>query len=165
MTQGNNSGLLEENPEIERYLYQRQQTHEVHQEPTQTALFEQEVNIEIETQTAKQNKQQRTLFDYTRLGVLGTQSSIVRPVVQAKNFELKLQLVQMVQQLATFNSLTIPNIYLENFLEVCDILKINGVSDDAIQLRAFPFSLKGKAKQWLQSLPHGSIRTRDQLVE
>nr|ABD63156.1 Retrotransposon gag protein [Asparagus officinalis] len=42
---------------------------------------------------------------------------------------------------------------------------MNGVSDDAIKLRLFPFSLRDKARAWLQSLPPGSITTWDQLSE
>ena len=36
-------------------------------------------------------------------------------------------------------------------MEICDTIKINGVSEDAIRLRLFPFSLKDKAKVWLNS--------------
>ena len=50
-----------------------------------------------------------------------------------------------------------------NFLEVCDIVKYNGVSDDAIRLRLFPFSLKEKAKHWLISEPLDSITSCDDL--
>ena len=38
------------------------------------------------------------------------------------------------------------NQHLANFLEICDTIKMNGVGDDAIRLRLFPFSLKDKAK-------------------
>ena len=43
------------------------------------------------------------------------------------------------------------NSYLSTFLEIYNTIKHNGVSDDAICLRLFPFSLKDKAKVWLQS--------------
>ncbi|BFG24791.1 hypothetical protein CerSpe_110650 [Prunus speciosa] len=56
-----------------------------------------------------------------------------------------------------------PNIHLAIFLEICDTSKFNGVSDDAIRLRLFPFSLKDKAKLWLLSQPQDSIRTWDDL--
>ena len=116
---------------------------------------------------AEQEGQQITLSDYARPSVMGTQSSIVLPPIMAQNFELKPGFIQMLQQSAQFNGLADedPNSHVENFLEVCDMLKINGVTDDAIKLRAFPFSLKGKAKQWLQSLPRASITTWEEMVE
>ena len=39
------------------------------------------------------------------------------------------------------------------------------MSEDAIRLRLFPFSLKDKAKSWLNSLPAGSITTWEQLAQ
>ena len=36
-----------------------------------------------------------------------------------------------------------PNSHLEVFLEIVDTVKMNGVSDDAIRLRLFPFCLQG----------------------
>ncbi|XP_027060802.2 uncharacterized protein [Coffea arabica] len=44
-----------------------------------------------------------------------------------------------------------PNSHLSTFLEICDTIKFNGVSDDAIKVKLFPFSLRDKAKVWLQS--------------
>ena len=58
-----------------------------------------------------------------------------------------------------------PNLHLSVFLEVCDTLKINGESIDAIRLRLFPFSLRDKARAWLHSLPPGSISTREELTK
>ncbi|KAL0416263.1 UNVERIFIED_CONTAM: hypothetical protein Slati_3458200 [Sesamum latifolium] len=46
-----------------------------------------------------------------------------------------------------------------NFLEICNTFRFNGVSNDAVRLRIFPFSLCDTAKDWLQSLPAGSITT------
>ena len=58
-----------------------------------------------------------------------------------------------------------PNLHLSVFLEVCDALKINGASTDAIWLRLFPFSLRDKARAWLHSLPPGSISMWDELTK
>ncbi|KAL5548049.1 hypothetical protein UlMin_003280 [Ulmus minor] len=49
-----------------------------------------------------------------------------------------------------------PNAHIAYFLEVCDLYKINGVSDDAIRLRVFPFSLRDRAREWLNSVPSGN---------
>ncbi|WRX31367.1 Reverse transcriptase domain - like 10 [Theobroma cacao] len=39
------------------------------------------------------------------------------------------------------------------------------VTDDAIRLRLFPFSLRDKAKSWLNSLPNGSITIWEELTQ
>ena len=39
-----------------------------------------------------------------------------------------------------------PNTHTSNFLEVCNTVTYNGVSDNVIHIQLFPFSLKDKAK-------------------
>ena len=51
------------------------------------------------------------------------------------------------------------------FLEICNTIKLNGVTEDMIRLRLFPFSLKDKARGWLQSLQLGSITSWQDMVE
>ena len=58
-----------------------------------------------------------------------------------------------------------PNANIFNFLEVCDTVKYNGVNDDVIHLRLFPFALKDKAKHWLNSKPLDSITRWANLVQ
>ncbi|KAK5811220.1 hypothetical protein PVK06_026544 [Gossypium arboreum] len=107
------------------------------------------------------------MYDYAKSTLTGTESSIFRPAISANNFELKPNTIQMIQQFVQFDGLQDedPNAHLANFLEFCDTFKINGVSDDAIHLRLFPFLLRNKAKQWLNSLPRGSITTWEQMTE
>ena len=67
-----------------------------------------------------------------------TQPLIRRPAIQANNFYLKsitLQLLQGVQFIGLPHE--DPNAHILDFLEVCDTMKYNGVSDDAIRLRLF----------------------------
>ena len=42
-----------------------------------------------------------------------------------------------------------PHIHLHNFLAMCDMIKLKGISVEAIRLRLFPFSLKDRANDWL----------------
>ena len=108
----------------------------------------------------------RTNLDYCRPNILGITSSIVRPRVQANNFELKASVIKMVQDNAQFEGLQDedPTTHIRLFLELCDTFKFNGVSKDAVRLRLFPFSLRGRAKQWLGNLPNESITTWDDLL-
>jgi hypothetical protein len=50
-----------------------------------------------------------------------------------------------------------PNAHIASFMESCDTFKHNGVTDDAIRLRLFPFSLRDRAKNWLNSMPADSV--------
>ncbi|XP_073041995.1 uncharacterized protein [Primulina eburnea] len=92
-------------------------------------------------------------------------SGIARGTIAANNFELKPALINMVQQNQFGGAATSdPHLHLRTFLEITDTVKINGVSDEIIRLRLFPFSLRDQARSWLQSLPLGSITTWADLV-
>ena len=107
-----------------------------------------------------------TLSSYATPTLDGTTSSIRRPNVQANNFEIKPAIIQMIQMSVQFSgSNDDPNSHIANFLEICDTFKHNGVSEDAVRLRLFPFSLKDRAKEWLNSLPAGSITTWNDLAQ
>ncbi|GMI90914.1 hypothetical protein HRI_002760700 [Hibiscus trionum] len=73
-------------------------------------------------------------------------------------FQLKTGLIHL---LPTFNGLPTesPHKHLAEFHMVCSSMKPQGVSEDQIKLRAFPFSLAGMAKEWLFYLPPNSIST------
>jgi hypothetical protein len=43
------------------------------------------------------------------------------------------------------------NAHLQHFLEICNTFTIRGVTQDAVRLHLFLFSLLGKAKQWFYS--------------
>ncbi|XP_051127368.1 uncharacterized protein LOC127248864 [Andrographis paniculata] len=73
-------------------------------------------------------------------------------------FELKSGLIHL---LPSFHGLAgeEPHKHLQEFDVVCSNMKPPGVTDEQIKLRAFPFSLKDAAKDWLYYLPPGSIDT------
>ena len=106
----------------------------------------------------------RALQDYTMPNPGNNLSSIVRPTVDANNFEIKPIIIQMVSQFQ-FGGLPSedPNAHLAQFLEIYDTFKMNEVGPDAIKLRLFPFSLRDKAKLWLSSLAPQLIHSWDVL--
>ncbi|XP_071916150.1 uncharacterized protein [Coffea arabica] len=77
-------------------------------------------------------------------------------------FELKSGLIHL---LSSFHGLPgeEPYKHLQEFDVVCNSMKPPGITEEQIKMRAFPFSLKDSAKDWLYYLPPGSITTWDQL--
>ncbi|CAM8890149.1 unnamed protein product [Rhodiola kirilowii] len=58
-----------------------------------------------------------------------------------------------------------PNDHLTSFLELCETFKINNVPKESICLKLFPFSLMGKAKDWLWSNEASTFTTWDELAQ
>ena len=123
----------------------------------QVALMQQE--------TMANNEENRALKDYATPVVTMHQSGIRRPAIQANNFEIKTTIIQMIPTSIQFSGLLNddPNAHIAYFLEICNTFKHNGVTDDALRLRCFLFSLRDKAKIWLNSLPTETIITWEDL--
>ena len=92
-------------------------------------------------------------------------SCIVRPAIDAENFELRPHLIQLIER-NQFSGLPSesPHDHLSDFMEKCDTIIINNVTPEAIRLRLFPFSLRDKAKIWLKSEPANKYATWDALA-
>ena len=60
----------------------------------------------------------------------------------------------MIQNSVQFHGLPSedPDLYIAYFLDICVMFRVNGVPNDAIRLILFIFSLKDKAREWLNSL-------------
>ena len=48
---------------------------------------------------------------------------------------------------------------------MCDLFKQNGVPDNAIKLRLFPFSVRDKARVWMNSMPVGTFTSWNMFAE
>ena len=121
---------------------------------------------QVEEMANEDNRQiqgvQRALRDFSIPRI--QEPPIVRPAIQANNFELKPALIQMVQssQFGGYSNES-PDDHLAGFLQYTNTVKQNGVTDDAIRLQLFPFSLRDKARAWFHSLPQGSVTTWEDL--
>ncbi|XP_061981417.1 uncharacterized protein LOC133701500 [Populus nigra] len=98
----------------------------------------------------------RALRDFALPQVTGICYVIRKPKIEANNFEIKPAILQMIQTSIQFYGLPSddPNAHIASFLEICDTFKHNGVTDDAIRLRLFPFSLY---KDLLRRCPHHGL--------
>nr|GEX30764.1 reverse transcriptase domain-containing protein [Tanacetum cinerariifolium] len=57
------------------------------------------------------------------------------------------------------------NKHLDKFLHVTQIIKVNGVTDDALHLYHFPHSLTHHVTAWFDRLPRNSINTFEQMTK
>ena len=112
-------------------------------------------------QNALHGLQERILCDYWRLVINENDLGIREQPNDANNFELKASSISMVKQKQFGGySLKDPNGHISNFIELCGIVKMNGVDHNVIKLNLFPFSLHDKAKNWFQWLPKGLLGDR-----
>ena len=98
------------------------------------------------------------------LGIFATPSNnfkhepIAQPDVAAAEYEIKPNQISMVQKDQFGGSASeYGGMHFHNFTELCNMTCIKDYDPDALKLHLFPFSLRGKAKEWLLALPKGSI--------
>ncbi|KAF7839225.1 uncharacterized protein G2W53_007707 [Senna tora] len=113
-----------------------------------------------------ENENNPKLYEYATPTIHLLSPSIRRPAIEANHFEINPNIIQLLQSHAQFGGFPTedPIAHILNFLEVCDTFKQNRVSEEAIKLRMFPFSLRDRAKWWLNSLPAYSITTWEDLA-
>lgn len=92
---------------------------------------------------------------------------VILPPIQANNFELKTSMIQLIQGYGQFTGgvQENPSEHLDRFLMVADTVKINGVPQDVIRLKLFPFSLNGGASEWYKSLRPGSVTSWNEMED
>jgi hypothetical protein len=83
---------------------------------------------------------------------------IVPPPPEANFYEIKPALLNLVMK-EQFSGASSDDAaaHLNNFVELCEMQKYKDVDGDIIKLKLFRFSLRGRAKDWLLSLPRNSI--------
>jgi hypothetical protein len=80
----------------------------------------------------------------------------------ATHYDIKSSIIQM---MLSFHGLNNKDSYkhLNEFLEICSTIKMQGFTEDALRMRLFPFSLKEKVKYWFNSLKANSVTSWSQL--
>jgi hypothetical protein len=87
---------------------------------------------------------------------------IAPPAPEANFYEIKPALINLVMK-EQFSGASSDDAaaHLNNFVELCEMQKYEHVESNIIKLKLFPFSLRGRAKDWLLSLPRNSIDSWD----
>jgi hypothetical protein len=83
---------------------------------------------------------------------------IAPPAPEANFYEIKPALLNLVMK-EQFSSASSEDAaaHLKISVELCKLQKYKDVDGNIIKLKLFPFSLRGRAKDWLLSLPRNSI--------
>jgi hypothetical protein len=83
---------------------------------------------------------------------------IAPPTPDATFYEIKPALLNLVMK-EQFSGVSTDDAaaHLNNFIELCEMQKYKDVYGDIIKLKLFPFSFRGRAKDWLLYLPRNSI--------
>ncbi|XP_061374760.1 uncharacterized protein LOC133316983 [Gastrolobium bilobum] len=93
-------------------------------------------------------------------------TSIRRPQIPANNFEIKSSFLNLIQSnLFEGDPIEDPNGHISKFLQLCNLIKANGVPAESIRQMFFPFSLKVRELNWLELQHADSISTWEELVE
>ena len=79
----------------------------------------------------------------------------------APSYEIKPTLLNLVMEEQFSSAGDDAALHLNNFVELCDMQKYKEVEGDVVKLKIFPFSLRGEAKIWFQSLPRNNIDSWD----
>ncbi|KAL2230814.1 UNVERIFIED_CONTAM: hypothetical protein Sindi_1675800 [Sesamum indicum] len=161
MPRSSHIGKLEFEPEIEKKAHRLQKETKQHKEEASTSskpaadskldvrassyskyeIMAQNSERMIKKMTSLELNQQPLYTEYSNLNV---------------DFELESGLIHWVR---SFRGLAgeDPHKHLKEFHVMFSSMRPQGVTEKQVKLRAFPFSLGDEAKDWLYSLPSGSI--------
>lgn len=120
--------------------------------------FKERVHIIPDTMTEEKTLEEKTMEEYLYPQV-DVQQAIVWPIIKAESYEINLVILQIIIQDYRFNGNLDEDPYdhISNLLDICYMFKLKDISEDEVRLLLFPFTLRNKAKEWLQSLPANSI--------
>jgi hypothetical protein len=102
-----------------------------------------------------------------KIGELCTSDIIDIPILNlaeiGRPFEIKTSTIRMVQH-SPFTDKEDPSLHLQAFIQLCQTFNMDGVTQDQMRARLFPFSLLGKALQWFHSQPAETVQDWNALM-
>src|SRR3954467_15400913 len=108
------------------------------------------------------SKENNTLVDFTSHNNNDFICTLIAPPsTSAPSYEIKPTFLNLVMKDQFFGAGEDVALHLNNFVELCDMQKYKELDGDIVKLKLFPFSLRGRANEWLQSLPRNNIGSWD----
>jgi hypothetical protein len=103
-----------------------------------------------------------------KIGELCTLDILDLPILNlaeiGRPFEIKTSTIHMVQH-SLFTGKEDPNLHLQAFIQLCQTFNTDGVTQDQMRVRLFPFSLLGKALRWFHSQPAETVQNWNALMK
>ncbi|GJT52953.1 reverse transcriptase domain-containing protein [Tanacetum coccineum] len=108
---------------------------------------------------------ERTMEELLRAPTEGYGEAIVLSKINADHFDIKTNLLQLVQA-NPFHGYERenPHAHINSFKRITSTLRFRDVPNDVIKLMMFPYSLEGNARLWYEKEPPNSILTWEDLV-
>nr|GEU57782.1 reverse transcriptase domain-containing protein [Tanacetum cinerariifolium] len=108
----------------------------------------------------------RTMDELLQAPTKGYREAIVIPEINADHFEIKTNLLQLVQANPYHGfERENPHIHINNFKRITLTLKFRDVSNDVIKLMMFPYSLEGAARVWMNTNPRKNASKTDDRID
>nr|GEX96373.1 hypothetical protein [Tanacetum cinerariifolium] len=106
-----------------------------------------------------------TMEQYLALSQENQAPGVVKLEIRGNvNFEIKSQFMRELREDTFFeNKNKDSHDHVDRVLNIVSLFNIPGVSQDAVLLRVFPFTLNGSAKRWVDRLTLGAVNTWDLL--
>ncbi|GJV01769.1 reverse transcriptase domain-containing protein [Tanacetum coccineum] len=121
--------------------------------------------VEPEIRTIVAPMAERTMEELLRAPTEGYGEAIVLPEINADHFEIKTNLLQLVQANPFYGRENDnPHAHINSFKRITSTLRFRNVPNDVIKLMMFPYSLEGAAKTWYEKEPPNSILTWEDLA-
>jgi hypothetical protein len=102
-----------------------------------------------------------------KIGELCTLDIVDLPILNlaeiGRPFEIKSSTIRMVQH-SPFTCKEDPNFHLQAFIQLCQTFNMDGVTQEQMRARIFPFSLLGKALQWLYTQLAETVQNWEALI-
>ncbi|GJW19173.1 reverse transcriptase domain-containing protein, partial [Tanacetum coccineum] len=111
-------------------------------------------------------KAPRLMEELCQSSIDGRGGPIASIPIQATDYGLRHHMIQQVQNTCQFHGLPgdDANRHIDKFLEITQHMKQNEVSDDALRLSPFLYSLTHHAIAWYDRLPRNSIHSFDYMM-
>ncbi|GJZ57185.1 reverse transcriptase domain-containing protein, partial [Tanacetum coccineum] len=109
---------------------------------------------------------ERTMEELLRAPTEGYREAIVLPEINADHFEIKTNLLQLVQANPFYGRESEnPHAHINSFKRITSTLRFRNVPNDVIKLMMFSYSLEGAAKTWMNATSSKTDERIDKLAD